>query len=117
MSVSLDHLMTREFRPEYTCIEFAREVWLALTGEDLRVRLGALLAGPSQRSVPTDIRHGFRRLARPEAPCLVLMMQLGLDPHLGVFWEGGMIHLNTSGAECFPLEIAGRGFTSFRYYK
>lgn len=116
--MNVDDYLFREFvEDRYTCLEFTSEVWQDLTGEDLRERLGDLFRARAERKLSPTLHHRFTRLSEPESPCLVLMTQLGMNPHLGVFFEGSLLHLNRSGPEYLPVEIAGRGFTSFRYYK
>jgi hypothetical protein len=116
--VNVDDFMFKRFvEDEYTCMEFTRDVWLACTGEDLRQRLGSLLQARTQRLLRPTLHHSFKRLPGPVDPCLVLMTQMGRDPHVGVFVQGSLLHLNRTGPEYLPIEIAGRGFTLFRYYQ
>lgn len=110
-------LNKRHKKDIYTCLHFTRDVWLELTGQDITERLHGLLGADNARRLVRSHFRAFERLQAPCSPCLVYMRQMGRDPHMGVFVDGRLLHLNKHGAEYFPLEIAARGFTDFRYYK
>lgn len=91
------------------------EVWLEITGEDL----GSRLPGLENSTLDFDIKQArkFKRLVRPSSPCIVLMQRPHFTPHVGVFYNGRVIHLKPSGVEYQPLDVVARGFTSVRFYQ
>jgi len=99
----------------YNCLHFARDVWLDLTGEDLTAKLQGLL-GEGRKLTKSHFR-AFRKLNQPLSPCLVLMTQLGKDPHIGVYFNGNVFHIRKSGVEFLPANLACRWATSIRYYR
>jgi hypothetical protein len=116
--VNIDDFMFKRFVKErYTCMEFSREVWLALTGEDMGERLVTVLRREFHVGEVLRAFKRFKRLQKPVSPCLVYMTQLGHDPHMGVYIDGSLLHLTMRGPEYLPLEIAARGFTHFRFYQ
>lgn len=114
--MSVNHYFGRRYDDEkYNCLHFTRDVWKDLTGEDLEEKLAGLL-GPTRQVRPSHFK-AFRRLAKPESPCIMYMTQLGRDPHVGVYLRGSILHIKSTGVEFLPPVLACRGATSVRYYK
>ena len=111
--MSLDRFFQRTYsRARYNCFHHAAEVWQHLTGEDILARLAGALEGVSRTHV-----QGFRRLARPADPCLVLMRQpVTRDMHVGVMVRGMVMHIQPRGVELQPLDVASFGFSDVRFY-
>lgn len=101
----IDDLLDREFRHGYTCNEFACEAWKLVTGEDLSQRLNLFLNGG----------EGFERLDKPISPCLVFLHNSARsETHIGLFYEGRVLHLAVMGAQYVPLEfIVGYKYCEF----
>ncbi|WP_291370139.1 MULTISPECIES: hypothetical protein [unclassified Acinetobacter] len=101
----IDELLDREFRHGYTCNEFACEAWKLVTGEDLSQRLELFLNGG----------EGFERLDKPISPCLVFFHNSARsETHIGLFYEGRVLHLAARGAQYVPLEfIVGYKYCEF----
>jgi hypothetical protein len=116
--MDVDKFMFKKYVDDvYTCQNFARDVWLELTGEDLSERLAGLLGSKSSRKVRLSHVKAFTRLAHPISPCLIMFTQFNRDPHIGVFYQGRVLHLNLNGPEYLPIQLAGRGFTDRRFYQ
>lgn len=121
MTASVDRwLSARHLGDEYNCLHFARDVWLAETGEDLEERLSGLLGSAAEgrraaRHRPD--RSAMRRLDAPEDPCLVLMRRPRSQPHAGVYLRGRVLHLTERGAEFHEPGVAARGFSKLEYYR
>ena len=118
--MSVDKFLDRQKRKGYDCLNFAYEVWADLTGKDLSGVLDGFLSEASKEratGAPLRVRHlrRFRVLSSPCSPCLVLMQRPGQVPHLGVFIRGRVLHLLSAGVEFQPVEIAARGFKSYRF--
>lgn len=101
----IDDLLDREFRHGYTCNEFACEAWKLVTREDLSQRLDLFLNGG----------EGFERLDKPISPCLVFLHNSARsETHIGLFYEGRVLHLAARGAQYVPLEfIVGYKYCEF----
>lgn len=99
----------------YMCRHLMREVWLEITGEDL----GDRLPGLDSEILAFDTKQArkFKRFVKPVSPCIVLMRRPHFTPHVGVFYNGRVIHLKPSGVEYQPLEVVARGFTEVRFYQ
>ena len=119
-AVSIDTYLDRVPRPVYNCLDFTREVWIGLFGdEDVHRRLDELCAGVHAEDghVVLGPVRGFRRLARPESPCFVVMQRSKTQPHVGIFYNGRILHLRETGVEYQPLQVARRYFTKIGFYR
>ncbi len=117
--MSIDCFLDRKFNKDtYQCAHFAADVFEHLTGRDVRGLFHGLFEPMETKKIPFD---GFfkklRRLDNPISPCIVLMMQKGVEPHIGIFYKNRILHLRESGAHNDPVNIATMGFNNVRYYK
>lgn len=113
----VDEFLDRVPGPDYNCLDFTREVWLAWTGEDITAKLTGLVGAFKTREVTTDGVRGFDRLLEPVSPCFVVMQRLRLVPHVGIFLEGRILHMPDRGAEYQPLIVAQAHYHKIRYYR
>lgn len=118
MTQSVDHylLLGRVFDAKrYDCLDFAREVWAAEVGEDLKARLAGAF-GPDRH---IERRHlkAFQRLDGPSDPCLVLMEWPTRLPHIGIFLRGRVLHLARTGAQFEPLADVARDCSRLGFYR
>jgi len=106
-------------KPDYNCLDFAREAWLLVAGDgDVKAKLDALSAGvhaEDGRVILSAVR-GFRKLDKPVSPCFVVMQRSKMQPHIGVFYNGRVLHLKENGVEYQPVQVARRYFTKIGYY-
>lgn len=115
--MSLDSFFDRRYnRQTYNCAHFVCDVWRSLTGRDIGTELEGFLKPPKERWTDPALRRKFRKLEKPESPCLVVMQRLRSVPHVGVYVRGKVIHLHESGVEFLPLEVATRGFNKLGFY-
>lgn len=116
--MSIDAFFNRKYdRNNYNCAHFVCEVWESITGEDLTHKLAGFLRSPDdRRAVLSDLRV-FKRLDRPESPCLALMQRRGSAPHVGLFVRGRVLHIHEMGVEFQPIDVASRGFEKIGFYK
>jgi hypothetical protein len=115
---SIDPFLSRTRKPGYNCLDFVREVWLGLFGDDVRARLDALCAsvhGPANQIALSGVR-GFKKLTRPESPCFVVMQRSKVEPHIGIYLNGRILHLADRAVEFQPVQVACRYFTRIGYY-
>lgn len=109
--------MTRCYkRDTYNCLHFVRDVWLDLKGEDLTGHFAGLLGPAVSRRLSVGTFKAFKRLQAPASPCIVYMLHLQSEPHVGVFIDGRVLQLNPRGPEYFPLSVACRAYAERRYY-
>lgn len=91
---------------KYTCVDFVCDAWKYLFNVDISnvVRL----------PVSYSSRYHFTRLVLPTSPCIAYM--LGEDNHIGLYYEGKILHLTKNGVEYMRPNVASRGFRTVRYY-
>jgi hypothetical protein len=120
MTLSVDALLNRMPGPGYFCLDFTIEAWEYLTGdtggaerlrilnEGLRVRDG--------RVILSSIR-GFRKLSSPVSPCFAVMQRAGDNIHIGVYYNGRVLHMQERGAEFQSLQVLRRHFMKIGFYQ
>lgn len=116
---SIDPYLDRVKRKDYNCLDFVREVWLGLFGESIKDKLDLLCSEvhASDGTLKfTALRH-FKKLDKPESPCFVVMQRTKMEPHIGLFYKGRLLHLIDNGVEYQPLPVARRYFTRIGFYK
>lgn len=105
---SINPYLGRTWTKEYTCNEFACEVWQYLTGEDLSERLNNFLNGSGS----------FTVLEVPISPCIVFFNRnRNADSHVGIFYDGKLLHLSATGVQYVPVEIVAMNFRTMRFYQ
>lgn len=117
--MSIDHYFGRTYRPgQYNCLHFAADVWRDLTGEDLHEHLAGLIGGRlGDRAATRHTLASFTFLDKPHGRCLVLMQRPRRQPHIGVWLNGSVLHLqSTFGVQFMPLHIAAFGFKKVRFF-
>jgi hypothetical protein len=113
--VSVDVYFGRQYdRKNYNCLHFVSDVWLESTGVDIRDKL-ANLFNPNRVPSKENFK-AFKRLDKPESPCIVLMSRRFSDPHVGVYIRGRVLHICELGVEFQPIEIVTFGFHTVRFY-
>jgi hypothetical protein len=117
MTFSVDKYLGKVYSKQYTCWDFARDVWLELSPSRFTV-------GPVDMQQPAKYLHDIAnleashltRLEVPVSPCLVLMQRQRINPHVGVYYKGKILHLGPRGASYEALHTATACFPSVRYY-
>ena len=106
--MNLEHFLSKEWSKDYTCNEFACDVWQAITGENLKQRLDDFLNGTGE----------FERLDEPISPCLAYYKWNDqASTHVGVFFNGRVWHLGLRGAQNANPQIVKIGFKTVEYYR
>lgn len=104
----IDDLLDRVWRKGYTCNEFACEAWKKITGKDLSKKLYSHLVNEDK----------FSKLDGPQNPCLVFMSNNDkTDTHIGIFYNGKILHLTMRGVQLAPLELIKLYFKDVRFYQ
>lgn len=114
---SVDPYLDRIPRPGYNCLDFTREVWKAMTGQDITAALTRLTGRFAERKATLSGFRAFKRLPGPQSPCLVVMQRLRFVPHLGIFLDGRILHMHTRGVEFQPLAVSSIYFQTLKYYR
>lgn len=115
-SFSVDPFFDRMPTETYNCLDFVREVWQAMTGEDITNRFPGLVGDFHSRKVTQEGVRSSTRLQSPVSPCFVVMQRRGMVPHVGIYLDRRILHLHTRGVEFQPLVVVREYFTSIRYY-
>lgn len=115
----IDQFLTRRYdAKKYNCLHFACDVWEALTGKQLAECFAGLTEGPvADRRFNRAHRSAFDRLQVPESPCIAVFHSRREAPHIGVYYNGKIAHLRSTGAIYQPLYNAKANFDSVRFYK
>jgi hypothetical protein len=113
----VDDFLDRVRTPEYKCFDFVREVWLATYGEDIGIKLQAFLGSTvNRRFTLSDVKR-CKRLYIPVDPCFVLLQSdMRLEPHVGIWHKGSVLHLAAVGVEFLPLEMVARRYQRVSYF-
>jgi len=98
---SLDEFLDKDFNKDYNCSNFVVEVWKFLTGESLK-HLQDSFRLSTTRKVLLEKR---KKLDSPISPCLVLIRKENEIPHVGIYYDSKLIHLNALiGVQRIELE-------------
>jgi hypothetical protein len=116
--MSIDKFLSKTYdKNNYNCAHFTVDVYKHLTGVDIESNLKGLLFPLYDNHATLELRKGFTRLQSPESPCIVLFSGKGIEPHVGVYYNGRVIHLGDSGAQYVDIDIIKISFKTVRYYK
>lgn len=117
MSFSVDAYLGRSFdEVRYNCWDLLRDAWLELTGEDLGCRTPVPASPLAMRRRFDQEEAEFARLEQPRSPCIVLMRRPRATPHVGLFWQRRVLHIQPGGARYDRLADARLGFSDVRFY-
>jgi hypothetical protein len=99
-SFRVDKYLHKEFHPvKYNCFDMVREAWQELTGIDLGSQTPSPESGEAYETRALKVANTLRALPRREDPCIVLMRRKRFEPHVGIFYNGRILHMNSRGAE------------------
>lgn len=114
--MSIDKWLSKRYQPDvYTCSDFAREVWLDLSGVDIAAALDGLLQAHSGRGLTREHVRRFKALREPVDPCLVVMQRPRHPVHLAIYIRGRILQITQQGVSYQPPKVATQFHTSFRY--
>lgn len=115
--IQTDRFLDRRANPRYNCMDFVREVWLAITGVDLADALTWLNARFKDRRRAVSGVRRFERLKSPSTPCVIFMQRPFIIPHVGIWIDGRVLHLKDTGVALEPLHVACGHYRKFSYYR
>lgn len=113
---SIDKFLNRMPSKTYNCLDFVREAWLDMTGDDISERLPGLTVAFAERRGSADRVKGFQRLEQPSNPCIAVFQRKNTTPHMGIYLNGRILHLHGNGVEFQPLVVARQYFRRVAYY-
>lgn len=115
--MNIDKYLYKTFKQgKYNCWDFAREVWLELTGTDLGAQTPEDSSFTSYNDRALQVANTLTESQKPKEPCLVLLQRSRLEPHIAVYHRGKVLHLTKRGAYYMSLDQLTPGYTSVRYY-
>lgn len=100
----------------YNCFDLVRELWGELTGVDLGKQTPYELDDAALTIRTEQVAARLRELSAPRDPCIVLMRRGRIAPHVGVFYKGRVLHINSRGAEYGELHHVTACWTKINYY-
>lgn len=113
----VDRYMGKSFCPKtYNCWHFVRDVWADLTGLDLGDQTPDTKSPEIYTEKAIKVANTMIRLENPVSPCLVLMQRNKVEPHVGIFYNGKVLHLSTNGVNYLPLDQATARFPQVSFY-
>lgn len=100
----------------YNCAHLVCEVWEDITGDNLSEILKGFLQPFKERTAELSIKNKLKRSKDPTDPCIVLMTQKNIEPHVGIYTKGKVLHIRELGVHYQPLAMASFGYSNRRYY-
>lgn len=114
----LDKYLSKTFNHRnYNCYHFVREVWLELTGIDLGDQAPETVSAQSYTEKALQVANTLERLQSPSDPCIVLLQRARIEPHIGVYVDGKVLHLTRTGAYFMTLNQVTPGYPTVSFYK
>lgn len=103
----------------YNCVHFTCDIWKILTGDDISELLQIFVpnVGMTDSFYKNPKRRFFKRVGQPQSPCLVLITDQIANPHIGVYFNGGVIHIGSRiGVKFDRLKDITCNFSRVRFY-
>lgn len=118
MTFRVDRYLDRRFdKARYNCFDFAREVWKELTGVDLGAQTPEDISISAFTARALFVANSLEKLDAPVDPCLVLMRRARIEPHVGVYYRGRVLHLKPTGVQYMPLDQVTAAYTTITFYR
>ena len=115
--MSIDRFLAKSYNANsYHCAHLVVDVWAFIKGEDLTPHLLPTLTPLSQVKTPDNCKVKFKSLSKPKTTCLVLMRGVKRNPHIGVFYEGRVLHLTEGGVRFDRLGTCKTLYQNMRFY-
>lgn len=114
--MTLDELMAKEYKPDYTCAHFFIDAWEATVGTSLPSdAIDCLL--PSKAITASKASRAFTPIDKPVSPCMVLFKGNGAHTaHVGLFVNGKVLHMSSTLPVRQPLSVVKTGFNKVSFY-
>lgn len=118
MTFAVENFLLKEYdKRNYNCWHFACDVWSALTGQVLSpAKVDSCIPTTQLHERALSIAGNFVTLQQPQSPCFVLMLRKRLEPHVGVYIRGNILHLNERGAFYAPADSVTAIYPTVTYH-
>lgn len=121
MAILDDLYLATYDRQRYNCAHFTSDVWRRLVDpkDDRLAQMAAIYTDgklPPMSQYRAIIRD-FKRTDRRAQYAIILCEPPFDHLHMGVLWEGKMVHLTPYGVECMELSAYDHLFKNMRFYK
>lgn len=115
---SVERFIVKEYdKKNYNCWHFACDVWSSMTGQLYTPDKVDNYQPTSQlHERALNIAQQFVTLDSPKSPCFVLMRRQRLEPHVGIFMNGNILHLNERGAFYQPAHTVTACYPTVTYH-
>lgn len=114
----VDRYLQKTFNYQtYNCYHFVRDVWLELTGIDLGDQVPDQKSSSIYNEKALQVANTLTALDTVQNPSIVLFQRLRVEPHIGVYFDGRVLHLSRHGAYYMPLDQVSAGYTKVSFYK
>lgn len=100
------------------CWHFVRDVWRDLTGDDIGEPELATCAPGEFDEIIDAWRMRFVECDQPKGrtSAIALFLRRGHVPHVGVWFQGRVLHFKRTGVQYDTLRVASAGFPAIKYY-
>lgn len=114
--VDLDQFFFRSYDAHnYNCAHFAAEVYQALTGKCVLAMVTAFCSGDKKQNF--QHRNDVERIEEPSEPCFVWFCRPGDPPHVGVYVNHGVMHIQHDGVMHQPVRDLAHYFKQVKFYR
>lgn len=101
----------------YNCVHFLCEAWQHVTGTDLRPRMRSFYCSIADMHADKATMRQLQPIKQPISPCIVLLTSVGHASHVGLYYNGKVLHLSEQGVQYMPLHIVQLTFNRTRFYQ
>ena len=116
--MSLDVFIKKKYDADnYNCAHFVSEVWEYLYQQNINKNLQGFLLPITDKYVLMDLRKAFKKLKKPQEPCIVLMCRFNGSSHVGIYRKRKVFHLREDGVALENLRVASIGFKRVNFYE
>jgi hypothetical protein len=99
----------------YNCWHFFRDAWMMATGEDVGNRVpDSIFAYREAFENGTSARNS--KIATPISPCIAYFPDKVGSPHIGMYWKGRILHLDSFGPHYEAVNKACARMGDVEYY-
>src|ERR1700760_804434 len=105
---SINPFLDRVPSSNYNCLDYTKEVWSYLFGEQAAEGLERLCEAAHEGGIHPSGFRTFERLQQPISPCFAVFQRRRQSPHVGIFLDGRILHLREGGAEFVLAQLIQR---------
>lgn len=98
------------------CWHLAQDVWSNLTGVDLGDQTPAEHSAMAYTNRAVMVANTLKKLDKLQDPCLVLFQRKRLEPHIGVYYRGKVLHMNSRGPAYQDIDFVSASYTTTEFY-